>query len=156
MTNQFIENFSKRVVASNLASGAPLVGCSEAEVAEIEAKLQVKLPPIYRSFLLKMGRGMAGFCRDDDRLYPELLTLTQGAQDLLDHADTDYRLPSTAFVFWLSESGYFLFFDTTDGDDPPVFLYRDNTKEPIRKDDHFSETLDYLLAAQIESQDKLQ
>lgn len=150
MSHPFIDSFAEKLYSSGLADdGDPLIACSQEEFFVIQDKLVVRLPSIYQAFLLKMGRSTADFLRGEERCYPQLLTLISDAQELLSESNTNFRLPPTAFVFWMSQGAQFAFFDTVEGDDPPVYHYREDDLEPIKRHDHFSQWLDYQLAGQL-------
>jgi hypothetical protein len=150
MSHPFIDSFAEKLYSSGLSDdSAPLIACSQEEFSVIEDKLSVRLPCIYQAFLVKMGRSTADFLRGEEHCYPQLLTLTSDAQELLNESDTNFRLPPTAFVFWMSQGAQFAFFDTAEGDDPPVYHYREDDLEPIKRHDRFSQWLDYQLAGQL-------
>lgn len=150
MSNAFIDSFAEKLYSSGLANDSdPLIGCSPEECSVTEDKLKVRLPSIYQAFLLKMGRSTADFLRGEERCYPELLALTSDAQELLSDSNANFRLQPTSFVFWMSQGAQFSFFDTAEGDDPPVYHYREDDIEPINRHDHFSQWLDYQLAGQL-------
>lgn len=156
MSNAFIDSFAEKLYASGKATeDDPLIGCSPEEISEIESKVGVKLPAIYQAYLLKMGRRSGVFLRGEEHSYPHLLSLTKDGQDTITESDVDYKLQPTAFVFWMSQGTQFAFFDTAEGDDPPVYHYREYDPAPIKRHDHFSQWLDYQLAGALEVQERL-
>ncbi len=156
MSSTFIDSFAERLYSSGIANDDdPLIGCSQEEITEIESTVGVQLPPIYKAFLLKMGRSTGDFLRGEERCYPHLLTLTDGGQELLRESNTDYRLPPTAFVFWMSQGVSFAFFDTAEGDDPPAYFYKEDDPQPSHRLDGFSHWLDFLLAGELEIRERL-
>lgn len=156
MPNAFIDSFAERLYASGFANDSdPLIGCSLQECSEIESKLGVKLPAIYQAYLLKMGRRSGVFLRGEEHSYPHLLSLTKDGQDTITESNVDYKLQPTAFVFWMSQGTQFAFFDTTEGDNPLVYHYREYDPAPIKRLDHFSQWLDYQLNGALEVQKRL-
>jgi SMI1 / KNR4 family (SUKH-1) len=153
MTSAFMDDFAKKLLVQGLVyEDRPLRGCSDAEVEEIERTTNVKLPPIYRAFLQTMGKSTGEFLRGEERCYPELLTLREGADELLaeEGATTKFKLSPTDFVFWMSQGTQFFFFDTAVGDDPPVYHFREGCVEPALKWPHYSHALSALSDQQIE------
>jgi hypothetical protein len=142
-TDSFIEDFVQRLKDAGLVNSSyyPMHGCSDEQIKEIESKLKVSLPPIYKKFLSVMGQKSGDFLRGSDFWYPELLTLRQGAESLLHDLSSSLKLPQSAFVFGMHQGYQFFYFDTSDGDDPPVYYYLEGDEEFSRKFDHYSEFL---------------
>jgi hypothetical protein len=156
MSNAFIDSFAERLYDSGIATeDDPLVGCSPEEISEIENTLGLRLPAIYQAYLLKMGRRSGDFLRGEEHSYPHILTLIRDGQSLLRECDVDYKFQPTAFVFWMSQGTQFALFDTAEGDDPPVYHYREDDPEPIKRHDRYSQWLDYQLAGALELQERL-
>lgn len=159
MSSDFIGEFAQKLIKHGFANQAlPLQGCSSAEIEEIQNASKVKLPQIYRAFLQTMGRSTGEFLRGDERCYPQLLTLRQDAEGLLEEerATTQFKLSATDFVFWMSQGTQFFFFDTAGGDDPAVWHFREGYENPMRRWDHYSEALTYLLNEQIKVQEQIE
>ena len=151
MNMHFIKDFAEKLIANGFVySEKPIMGCTTGEIEDLEKKLQIKFPSIYRDYLRILGQGSGDFLRGEEHSYPDLLDLQQGAKELLEEWNCAYRLPPTAFVFWMSQGTQFTFFDCAAGDDPPVFHYREGYAEPVRRDDHYSEMLERWLDQQIE------
>jgi hypothetical protein len=151
MTLPFIQYFCKKLIDNGLVDDeATIEACTNAEIAELEQKLNIKFPAVYRAYLEVMGRQAGDFLRGEEHSYPDLLTLKEGAQEILADSEITYRLSPTDFVFWMSQGTQFAFFDTSVGDDPLVFHYREYTAAPIKRHDHLSEFLDYMLDTQLE------
>lgn len=151
MTVPFIEYFSKKLTENGLVDAEErLIGCTDAQIEELEQKLNIRFPVLYREYLRVMGRQSGDFLRGEEHSYPYLLTLKDDAQEILADSEVTYRLSPTDFVFWMSQGTQFAFFDTASGDDPPVFHYREYTPGPTRRQDHLSQFLDSMLDHQIE------
>jgi len=148
MTSDFGEKLATQLIRTGRASRSELIPCSEQEVQELEELNGVRLPAIYRSFLLRMGRGAGEyFLSDLHAFYPDLLGLREDAEELLEEDKADFRLPSDAFVF-LDDQGYhFFYFLARDGDDPPLCHYTETEGRPRRSAVTLSE---YLLACAAE------
>ena len=156
MSIDFVEKFAQKLIASDIANvDDPLVGCTAAEIDEIERKVKVTLPAIYREYLSKMGRSPGDFLRGEECCYPELTTLTDDGRELLSESGSAYKLQPTAFVFWMSQGTQFSFFDTKKGNDPPIYHYREDDPEPLKRHEHFSEYMEYMLANEIAVRDRI-
>ena len=64
-------------------------------------------------------------------------------------------LPATAFVFVMHQGYTMLYFDCTDGDDPPVYLFTDGEPAPRKVFDKFSAWLLQCLEDEIEAYESL-
>ena len=129
------------LIAVGISKRDEIKGCSEAQVAEVEASFGMPLPQSYREFLLTAGRGAGGFMLGTDVFYPRILETTKWGANLLVESNESFSLPSDAFVFAMHQGYQFLFFRATEGDDPPVYYYFERDGMPQRISDSFS---DYL------------
>jgi len=87
-------------------------GCDSSEVAKLEKKYAVRLPPDYREFLLRCGNGVDNLWRGSDYRIDMLSDIQEAAEELLSEANLS--LPDGAFVFFMHQ-GYQFFFLTDDG-----------------------------------------
>lgn len=122
----------ERILESGLATASEIKGCSEAEIAELEAKWQITLPGCYRDFLSLMGREAGQLLCGTDWTYPSLDEVKEVA--LLIAPGTSKRDLSNRLLFpFASHQGYqFLYFWLNEGDNPPVWHYLEggaNAKE---------------------------
>lgn len=113
-------------------------GCTEAQVAEVEASFGRPLPASYREFLLAAGQWAGDLFKGTDILFPRVVELNDGAVELLAEGDSDFSLPPDAFVFLMHQGYQFMFFRATEGDDPPVYHYHEGDDAPRRISDSFS------------------
>lgn len=151
MAVPFIQYFSKKLIDNGLVHDeACMEACTCAEITELEQVLNITFPSVYRAYLEVMGRQAGDFLRGEEHSYPDLLTLKEEAQEIFAESEIAYRLSPTDFVFWMSQGTQFAFFDTSVGDDPPVFHYREYTAAPTKRHDHLSQFWDYMLDAQLE------
>ena len=112
-----------------------MCGCSEQEIEDLESRCGVKLPESYRQFLRTMGHGAGDFLLSDhfEFLYEQLPGLARD-DDYLE----EFKLPDDYFVFAQRLGGIFLFFRTSEGDDPPVYCFGDHTGDTYEP---FSQTV---------------
>lgn len=113
--------------------------------------LEQPLPGAYKEFLLWMGSGAGPFLRGEDCFFPLLPHLQEDAALLLAEEEFPQSLPDDAFVFLMHQGYQFAFFRLTEGEDPPVYHYREGMEEETfpRVADSFSQYLasiidDYL------------
>jgi hypothetical protein len=147
------QTLAQRLIQAGLAKPTEIVGCSDAEIEQLEQRFRVSLPVSYKYFMRIMGK-MAGRFELDAmwtcdalglaRIRAEAI-LAQGDQDYADAialsgevAQERFVLPATAFVF-LASAYDFIYFDTTAGSDPPVFLFQLGDLVPSNSLPSFSE-----------------
>jgi hypothetical protein len=105
-------------------------GCSEAEIAELERRFDLKFPAAFRAFLEVMGKRHGALFADSQCSLAEFDDIARRAEDLLDETDDQVRLPSRSFVFLLRDNYQFCFLSTRGGaDDPAVFQYTEGDHE---------------------------
>ncbi len=140
----------ERMVSAGYARTDEIRGCTPEEVAGIEARFGLRLPQVYREFLLAMGRGAGRFFRGTDVFYPTVFELRQWAEELLEECRQPFALAGDAFVF-LMHQGYELgYFHTGSGeDDPPLYRYVECDPAPVQNASSFSEMLREELEAHI-------
>src|SRR6185503_512807 len=93
-----IESIVQRILAREPA--ARLQGYSEDEVAAGEALLGFRLPPVFRAFLLRLGKKAGPLLRGTDVASPtDLLYFLGDARDLAADSETGFEIPLTAVVF---------------------------------------------------------
>jgi hypothetical protein len=54
--DDWIEQYVKRLEAAHVATPTTLIGCTPAEVDELEAEFGLRLPGLYRAMLLRFGK----------------------------------------------------------------------------------------------------
>ena len=149
MPKDAVEDAAQQLIAAGLASPGQLKGCSEADIAGLEAKFGVKLPATYRAFLAKMGRSAGKFLVGTDFLFQDLPTLRQQAERLLEQAGASVALGPADFVFTVHQGYQFLFFKTGAEPDPKVFLFVEGEDEFQQVADSFSSWLTGCVADEI-------
>lgn len=153
--NLELRELVKKIVSSGLASSDEIVGCTEEEIDLIQDRFRLKLPARYADFLKVMGKCAGWLLEGSDVFFPELLECRNAAESLLAEENSKFRLSKSRFVF-LQHQGYqFLFFDTTCGDDPPVFKYLEGDDSPSKVADSFSDWLLSTVDASIDINDKI-
>jgi hypothetical protein len=123
-------------------------GCTNQEIESIETLIGHHLPGAYREFLLWMGHSCGQFLRGSDCFYANLKDVQLFARDLLKEDHYQGELPEDVFVFFMHQGYYFLFFRLTEGDDPPIYSYLENTTQPEQSTmaKEYSRLNDFLLA----------
>ena len=151
--DQFIESFAQKLLDHKIADQEnPLIPCTDFEIDSLEAEVGVKFPRYYRDYLELMGRQSGHFLEDEKHTYSELLTMQDCADELMAKAGADYKLSATEFVFCMTKCSQFLFIDTVDGEDPPVYCFRKEAGGmPAKKFDHFSDALRTMLLDELAS-----
>jgi hypothetical protein len=143
----------RKLIDAGLASDADFLGCSEAEVAHLEQQFKVKLPAAFIDFLRVMGKERDGFYAEASMSYP-FDDMRRIAVDLLN--DVNEKLSETAFVFVERYGCAVLYFETTSGDDPPIFVCQEDDKSPSKVAPNFSEWLTAAVDSHIAGCRKLE
>ena len=151
MSHARIVAAKQRLIAAGLAVSDTVRGCSEKEIAQLEADTCRPLPPAYRDFLSELGQSAGEFLRGTNWTYAELRALQVPAVQLLKSGNEQAVLPANSFVFAMHQGYQFLYFLTVNMDnDPPVFYYTEDpdleSLMPQRKFEHLSEFLTIFIA----------
>jgi hypothetical protein len=138
-----------KLIEAGLATPETVAGCSEEEISQLEAKAGVLLPAAYKDFLRTFGKECGTFLNDCCFLYSTLLLYCRPLAEELAHAN-ELRLMPTWFVF-LERDVMFLYFDTTQGDDPPVWRFKEGDSKPELMAESFSNCLNSLATVEIDA-----
>lgn len=114
-------------------------GCSEEEISDMEEFHAVELPEAYQSFMRQLGKGAGNFWMGSVWTYPEVKNLKEYAEDTVDLFDADFEFDEKDFVFYGLQGHTCYFFNTAEGDDPPVYRYEEDRDEAEKLEDSFSE-----------------
>jgi hypothetical protein len=96
---------------------------TEAEVQELEKKLNIKFPAPYRDFLLWMGKNRAGIDPSSAWAAEDLPGLKAKILQAMKDMNFPEKLPDDAFVFWDNQDYAFTFLRLSQGDNSPVYRY---------------------------------
>ena len=128
-------NLKKRIISSEIATVNQIKGCSDEEISILEKSCGLILPYSYKIFLKTFGHGAGRVMRDMDIFYDSVFELTDKAREILSY-EGDPVLPEKAFVFTMRYGEQFFFFETDQGDNPPIFYYiEDDTDKLIKRFD---------------------
>lgn len=130
-----------RCIARGWAKPSDIQGCTEEEIQNVIACQGVPLPPAYRLFLHRMGRGAGALMGGSDVFYSWPLGMREGALELLAEYGHPFSLPDDALVFWMHQGYQFMFMRASEGDNPPVYYYMEGSEGAVRKHEHFTEFL---------------
>jgi hypothetical protein len=123
----YLDRVKKRLDELYMLPPAELKPCTEEEIVELEQRLGVKLPQAYREYLLWMGHGGGSFTVGTECLYEDLPQIQHWARELLEEDQFLLKLPEDAFVFEMHQGYTFNFFRLSEGDDPPVYTYEEDS-----------------------------
>ncbi|MBL3656022.1 SMI1/KNR4 family protein [Fulvivirga sediminis] len=87
------------------------------------------LPKSYVDFLLAMGNGTSDFLQGESCFFNELPNLQKWGKELLDEDNSHLKLSQKNLVFFMSQGCMFAFFNLDEGDNPPVYLYRELSQQ---------------------------
>lgn len=98
-------------------------GCTDEEVQQIQKQYKFTIPAIYVEFLKRMGRGAGQILAGTDVFYPEVLGLTEAAEEMMRREESSHLFPEDSVVFAMHQGYQFMYFRCSEGDDPPVYYY---------------------------------
>ena len=129
----YLDNFKARFTKLSLAFRKKLSPCTEQEIYSVEKCLKISLPLAFREFLLWGGHSAGRLMEGSDCFLKHLLLNQETATSILADDQFLHPLPEDAFVFFMHQDYQFLFFLTSQGDDPPVYSYREQQKKLLLK-----------------------
>ncbi len=127
----YIERILNEIKILGIPNPRKFVPCTEEEVARLEQATHLTLPRAYQEFLRTMGNGTDTLLNGSDFLYPRLMRLQEGAREMLAEDSFPQKLPEDAFVFFMHQGYQFGFFRTSEGDDPPLYRYLEETDREV-------------------------
>ncbi|MCG6155937.1 SMI1/KNR4 family protein [Rubinisphaera margarita] len=136
-----IERATDLLIGRGVATENTIRGCTSEEIERVEQDAGSPLPLAYREFLARMGRGALRFYYGTDIFFPAVLGLTLAARELVAEEESRLQLPDDAIAIIMHQGYQFCFIRSSEGDDPPVYYYMEQSSEFIRKSDHFTEFL---------------
>lgn len=111
--------------------------CSDEQIEELLLLTHnKKLPMAYEEFMRVMGNGAYGFMPGESVYMDELLFLKEWAVELLTENASKKVLTEDDFVFWMSQGCMFCFFKLSEGDNPPIYLYKERGPDSFVKIAH--------------------
>lgn len=122
--SDYVDELIEMLVKDGEVAREDIEPCTPEEIAEIEKVFAVKLPETYKMFLAKMGRYAGDFFCSTSFFYPEILDIRESSKELIKVRHSPFRLKKVHFVFINHQGAQFMFFDTTAGDDPPIYDFK--------------------------------
>ena len=120
--------------------GGAIRGCSDSQLQGFQQERGLELPSAYLRFLAVAGLDPGDFLVGSDLRFEQLDDLQSGARYILED-DKGPALPDDAFVFCSHQGYQFLFFRLSQGPDPQVFWYLEESHEFKLVASSFSEWL---------------
>ncbi|WP_241431947.1 SMI1/KNR4 family protein [Natrialba chahannaoensis] len=131
-TNEVGERALELLVEYGYGPKTEIEDCTEEEIAHLEDEFGVELPAAYKSCMRYIGNGTNGFLRGSEFTYPAPKYQREFAEDCIERWDElDFSLEETDFVFRGLQGSSFWFFNTEEGEDPPVYLYMEDSKPEL-------------------------
>ena len=139
MNRDDMKGFARDLVRYGFATTFELRGCSEREIARLEACFKLNLPESYKSFLSVMGHKAGTFYQGTDCFYHDLFDLREWLEATLAEDRSPFQLTKDAFVFSSHQGVIYHFFYTIDNKpDPTVWGYCEGDMQPKKIDTSFS------------------
>ena len=140
---------AEKLIDAGVVAPGSLVGCSDGEIAALESYFSVQLPEAYKAFLRVWGKADGGYLNDCLYLYSSLIKWVRPSAESSAQLNNLQILPT--WFFFLARDSVFLFFDTVQGNDPPVFRYTGGFEGFEQVYDSFSFWLTDMVNVDIES-----
>ncbi len=137
----YLERVKEKLDILGIKDDLKFVGCDAMQISFIEEKVKKRLPAVYKEFLLWMGHSSGALLAGSRCSYQDLFSLQDDAIELLQESDLHLSPPENPFVFLMHQGYQFCFFNTDEGDDPPVYWYIEGQGYFKKTFDHFSEFL---------------
>lgn len=124
-------NYSIIDIANNVTqNGIELIPATIEEINILKSSITGKLPQNYIDYLILMGNGTPnGFLKGHSCFLNELPNLKKWSKELLNENNFSKKLSENDFVFWMSQGDQFAFFKLNEGDNPPIYYYREGTNQ---------------------------
>jgi len=125
-------------------NGIELIPASNQEINILVSTINEVLPQAYIQYLILMGNGTPnGFLRGHSCFLNELTHLKGWSNELLEENNFNKKLSKNEFVFWMSQGYQFAFFKLNEGDNPPIYYFREGTNQQdfVKITNNFSEFL---------------
>ncbi|MGN0494711.1 MAG: SMI1/KNR4 family protein [Lachnospiraceae bacterium] len=101
-------------------------GCSDDQIEQLRFMTNnQKLPMAYEEFMKIMGNGATGYMTGESIYMDEVFTLKESAVNLLIENDSKNILTEDDYVFWMCQGCMFCFFKLGEGENPPIYCYRE-------------------------------
>lgn len=145
------EELLSNLIQAGVVQPGKIYGCTEAEIAELEAVFKVSLPEPYKHFLRVMGKEKSG-----SDFYAEYLMFDINGLDMAELSRKEaaehlgylnYILKSSDFVCLYSDATFQGWFDTAAGADPPLNIATemDETEPQFEAYPNFLSYLNYIV-----------
>lgn len=111
-----------------------LQGCTALEVSNLESYINHKLPAVFKDFMLWMGKGPEKIMPETTFFFHNWLPnkkendLLKQAKELVIENEIIPNVLANSFVFLFFQQFYFEFFRLDEGDNPPVYAYKEGGK----------------------------
>jgi hypothetical protein len=133
----------RELIAAHNRRLTTFIGYSEDQVAEVEGRLGVRFPAVFRAYLTEMGASPGDLFRGGDMA--DIATFDgfrAEALALMAETDPGLRLPPDAVVFLFHQGYAFLYLRAAGGFDGPVWSYAETESEPEEAAPSFADLVD--------------
>lgn len=144
-----VDELIRRRIAEAKAVAADFRGCSDVEIASLEARLGLALPGLFKTYLSRMGWSAGEMLKGSDIRFGCLHLLTaEGREEM---AANGVRLPADVFVFFAHQGYDYMYFQVCGGtDDPPVWRWHIDWDGPRQVFPAFSGYLRWMFETTME------
>jgi hypothetical protein len=107
------------------------IGATEEEIAALEGRIGLKLPDVYRQYLLWMGRDFNGIFRGSNWFISDLESNREVLVGLLEEVGSQYEVTASHTVFFTHQGYMAAWFDAAGSEaDPECWFINDGMREP--------------------------
>jgi hypothetical protein len=124
---------SRHLIEKHFQRPTTFLGYPESEVASTEARLGIRLPAVFRQYLLEMAKSPGDLFRGSDVAgITEFEHFRTNALELLAETDPTLALPPEAVVFLFHQGYTFVYLLAVGGFDGPPRQWTETEREPRR------------------------
>lgn len=149
----YLEQLKNKIAKSSISKKRR--PCTEQEISSLEEELGLSLPAAYKEFLLWGGHNTGRIWEGSDCCFEDLKILQESAVELLEENKFKEALPEDAFVFFMHQGYQFMFFRTSEGEDPPIYFYKESQQNPLHSFVRLHSSFSEALSKEVEFQEKL-
>lgn len=143
-----IQRLKDSIIHRGIARREEIVGCDEREVSWLEEKLGASVPLAYKLFLLSMGKAAGGLMVGTDFFFGRISEHRQWFLEAVAECGDQVSLAEDSIVFMSHQGVVFMVFRSSEGDNPPVYRYVQNTNELIKISDTFTDFVEMCISAE--------
>lgn len=141
-----IQEIKDELIRKGIASEDSIVGVSQAEIDQLESKLGVVFPAMYKQYLLLLGRKAGGLFDDVNCFFGDVAGLRGEVEEMIEEEGLEFVIPETAVVFSGYQGFQYHYFISEGSEDPEVYRLMDGGEPPEKITDTFTAYLKSIIS----------